>query len=449
MNKKKRREEEAQKEKAKQARRKAYENSPTAKKEKEQARVEYAKYVLQRSKSGSRNPSETLKSLYEGKKVDLPTTSWLNDYKYMLSEEKGATREALYRLLSRCVDRNVNFSRGRMTGHRSFANALKGLAYFHEFWIRPVEEWKPTSHNVFRQFNSLARHLFAKYHVPVFMDEAFYTGNAIHQDWFIHLGSGGNIRTAPKLPIPLTKKSAHHMMLAPDDYDIPAAIRWGQIRAMGGDERLIRAYLKTRMGTNFTNDAFWSSVIQWFMTNPMLDTNMYAPLVDYIHNQRFIASVPTTNGPLVPPQPNMSMKKRDVDATIKAMEEWHKRTGREQRAANVKCWNSSGIPEFHYQEGGDRLFTIMELLSANELKKEGAAMSHCVGSYATSCLSGRISIWSLRENGERLLTIEVDNSIKTIRQARGRFNEKPTHKAHSIMSRWATSASLSISRWLI
>jgi hypothetical protein len=455
--KKSKKEQKLKRERLRNEREEARRNSPTAQKERKIRQKLHAVQILAQSKAGTRNPKEAIKALYNGEKIYIPTSSPLHGYQTMFSimeHRNKADKNALFHILCHCENQGVSFYDTQRQGGRSFSNALIGLATFHDFWLRPLEDWEPPSYNIHKQFSSLVRHLLAKYDVPLFMDDAFYTNNSAHQDWFIHIGTGNNIRTATNLPIPLTKAMAHHFLQAPNDFDVMAAIRWGQVIAMGGDERLVRAFLQTRIGTSFVNNDFWASVIQWFMENPMLDTAQYAPIIDWINHQKYTPSVPNPdeNGPrMLPAQPNISMKKRSVDATIKAMEEWHKQTGRARRGAE-KYWEGSGIPEFHYEEGehNKKIYTITELLTAKELQEEGAAMLHCVGSYSHSCATGRVSIWSMKEGyGTRMLTIEVDNATKVIRQARGKYNEKPKGKAGDIMNRWAMSAGLNISRWLI
>ena len=49
---------------------------------------------------------------------------------------------------------------------------------------------------------------------------------------------------------------------------------------------------------------------------------------------------------------------------------------------------------------------------------------------------GNSFIWSIKENGSRKITIEI-NSRKEIIQARGRFNRVPTEAEKSIIKRWA------------
>ena len=91
---------------------------------------------------------------------------------------------------------------------------IAALANHHESWIRSVETWQVKKHNRDRQFSELARHLLAAYEVPLFMDRVWFNGNVVHQNWFKHIGTGQNIRTAPDIPIPLTKKMAHHFLKA-------------------------------------------------------------------------------------------------------------------------------------------------------------------------------------------------------------------------------------------
>lgn len=452
---KQKREQKLKKESERENRARLAKNSLAYRKAKEEAELKRQVELLAKAKAGTRNPKETLKALFRGEQVSLPSTSPLRNYQEIFrdSRRSNGEREALFQILSHALDQGCDFcDRPRL---RHFHNAMLGMAAFRDRWVRKLEDWKPQSHNTYRQFSSLFRHLFAKYPVPQFFDNAWFHGNITHQQWFMHVGLGNNIRTAANLPLPLTSKMAHHMMQAPNDYDILAAIRWGQIHALGGDERLVRSILASRIGTSFNNNDFWVTVIQWFMANPMLDTAQYAPIIDYLNHQRFVPSVlnpdPDSPARYVPAQPNLSMKKRSVDATIKAMEEWHKQTGRAKKASTVHAWEPSGVPPFYYEEGehNKKVYTIYELLSAEELKEEGQAMCHCVASYAHSCASGRVSIWSLSCQGQRLLTIEVDNQNRTIRQARGKYNVKPEFKANDVMNRWANQSGLSISRWLI
>lgn len=319
-------------------------------------------------------------------------------------------------------------------------------------WREPILAWKPRSHNPGKQFASLLRHLFTQYDVPLFMDKAWLTNNQIHQNWYKHLGAGNNIRTADGLPIKLTKKMAHNFLLAPETYPIEAALRRAQIMALGGDQRLSDAILDTRLITNFENDQFWLSVLQFFIRNPMLDPLWINPIVDYIWNQKFEDRLEFTEAGVAenigPAQPNFSMHARTVNSLIKQVEAWHGQLG---RTKSKQQWSKSRIKDFQFIEGQKesknmKVWRIYELLSSAHLTAEGRQLRHCVASYVHSCVSGSSSIWTMEvqteEGTSKLLTIEVRLGDLNIRQIRGFKNRFPNQKEREIIQRWASQESL-------
>ena len=316
-------------------------------------------------------------------------------------------------------------------------------------WIRPLDEWLPKTHNPDRQFSSLARHLWAVYDVPLFMDKAWLQGTVVQQRWFKHIGAGKNIRTADGLPAPLTKKMAHAFLGAPETYPIDAAFRWAQALALGGDERLADALRETRLAREFRDDEFWLSVIRFFVRNPMLDLVHVNPIVDYLWNQRYEPRVEFVDRgvarELGPAQPNLSMRGRTVATVLREVEQWHRQLGREGSGGRLQ-WRKSAFGDYRFVEGTEesrnmRIWRIQELLSSQELIAEGRRMHHCVASYAVSCHGGKCSIWSMNvetdEGIEPLLTIEVGHDTNEIRQVRGIRNRLSTEKEKDIIRRWA------------
>src|SRR4029077_4063924 len=213
----------------------------------------------------------------------------------------------------------------------TFVDGLLALARHARSWIRLPTGWKPLTHNARRQFSSLARHLFADWPVPTFMDSVWFSGNGRgavqQQEWFLHIGRGQNISTAD-LPLSYTKRMAHFFMQAPADLTVEAALRWGQIHGLGGSERLARAIIGTWLGTSFGHDDFWVTVLQFFIANPMLDLAHVGPIIDYIEQQRFVSQdvlvapgVVERNGPA---QPNFMMKGRTPASLLRQVEAWHR-----------------------------------------------------------------------------------------------------------------------------
>ena len=340
-------------------------------------------------------------------------------------------------------------------GHQAgntWTDALVALAHHWRDWIRPVEDWRPRTHNTRRQFASLARHLLAEYPVPIFMDSVWFMGSGAaalrRQHWYTHVASGHNLRTAD-VPIPLTKRMAHHFMLAPDHFTVDQALRWGQTLGLGGNFRLAEAIAATRLAEHFEHDDFWITVIRFFVENPMLDLAHVGPIIDYLQDQRFEQREEFQAAGVIqrlpPPQPNLTMKGRSPEALLRQVERWHHQLAHERVDLKAQ-WPLSGINGFDWIEGREgtpslRRWTIRELLTSRALVAEGRAMQHCVATYVRSCSRRVTSIWSLEmenhEGSQRVLTVEVRLPHKIICQARGKRNVLPDEKSRSILRRWA------------
>lgn len=331
----------------------------------------------------------------------------------------------------------------------SYVAAVCAMATHQYAWIRQPENWKPQTHNARRQLGALARHLFAKWPVPVFMDSVWLEGRGAaalrKQCWFIHLGQGRSIREAD-VPVTLTRTMAHQFLQAPPDVTVHEALRWAQVRALGGSARLFRAIAGTRLRDDFAHDEFWQTVLQFVASNRLLDPDRVGPMIDYIHSRKFEGDHP--------PEPGFSMKGRSVAALLERVEEWHQQLARVKRRKQSN-WKSSGFREWTFEEirpDERRKWSIHELLTTEELDDEGRSMRHCVATYDRSCASGRMSIWSLRRKDRmghwRILTVAVDNSSKRIVEARGQYNEPSPLDARQVLERWAGYAGLSVGQYL-
>ena len=317
---------------------------------------------------------------------------------------------------------------GRVEGN-TFVEALGALVRHSRAWQQSPSEWKPDSRNPRRQFAALVRFLLARYDVPSCLDSVWFGGwdqeAQRQQGWFVHVGSGQNIRTAD-LPLVLSKRMAHVFAEAPSELTATEALRWAQVVGQGGSEMLAQAVIATELGRNFAEESFWSTVVLFFVENPMLDPDMVGPIVDYINHQKF---VPTEEGE--PPQPNYTMKGRGAVKLLRQVEEWHERLARDNRQPGGS-WESSGISEFEWEDDKEEglRWTIRELTSKRELTLEGRAMNHCVASYISNCRRGSKSVWSMQVAdpegySARVLTIAVHNPSRNIVEARGRFNAVP------------------------
>ena len=146
---------------------------------------------------------------------------------------------------------------------------------------------------------------------------------------------------------------------------------------------------------------------------------------------------------------------RTIDAVLREVERWHDQMNRYRplRRQNLDkiTWEGDQIEDWIFEEhrGGDkpnRVWCFQQILCAKELLDEGRSQSHCVSSYIETCRRGQCSIWTMRDDGERALTIEIRD--KTIRQARGKRNRQPTFKEIQILKRFASEKNLTVGRWI-
>jgi hypothetical protein len=320
--------------------------------------------------------------------------------------------------------------------------------------VTALEKWEPKGKGKTAIFKSLIDHLMVKYPPPTFLYRVFYKTppNAFRGDLeqfgrlFKHLAQGGSLRKVvgtELIPTPLTKRMCHDFLNLPArTLNVVAGVRTVQVKTYGGSPSLRDALVRSQLGRFRRDEEFWDTAIQWFCNQAMLDSHRVGPMVDYIMFRRN-------------EDQSFSMKGRTALAMIRDMEEWHGILHR-LKGSPADVYEQSGLLEGTWitkktdrQTGFEikHTWTFKELTTAKELMQEGRSMRHCVYSYSRSVEEGRISIWSLRKDDERALTIEVDNRSETIRQVRGFGNRQANKAEASIVRKWAVKNRLSISAW--
>ncbi|MCC9609537.1 PcfJ domain-containing protein [Blastopirellula sp. JC732] len=371
-------------------------------------------------------------------------------------------------LISYLLRRKVRFLDGSpyypQYGQRAGNSALEALplivAYRHR-WIRPVESWEPTSHSPRRQFKSLMQHLFVRYgKLPAFLDKVWFGGFADRAELFrpiyLHAAAGLNLASCELMPFPYTKKMAHHFLAAPQNPSIEQALRWGEVKGMGGDDKLAHAVMNSRLTVDFRHHKFWNIVLQWLIRYREIDRGQVSSIIDYIQFQRFVPRFAMTGDErqeaIAAREPNFTMRGRTPQTLLRQVKRWHSNV-HETFLFGTLEWPPCGIAGMELLEesrnGEITAWTIHELLSSKALVQEGAAMNHCVATYADLCQQGESSIWSLqRETSQdktRMLTIEVRPYQRRICDYSGKFNREATSDELRILRHWANQAKLQLS----
>jgi len=350
--------------------------------------------------------------------------------------------------------------------HGKLIPMLLSLAQREGEWIRPLGSWKPDPEATGKeQYSSLLEHLFIKYPPPNFFKSVLQTrdGHASQEHaWYLHLGSGQSLRTAPGMRVVLSKREAHNVLRAPTHLSIYEALLWGKLETLGAEPVLIAEIMRTGYAYSFVGESRSdfrnrpveirpqiAALTRMFVRSPNADPNQIGPLIDFLDR----------TGDQAIRQYGPDLKNQTITSLTRGMEEWHEglyRMRAARREASVECaaWSPDrGIRPLYLPAGSDEpfcLWQLIELCCQEALSWEGRAMRHCVASYASRCASGSTSIWSLRtvspEGCHSVATIEVQrvNRSRSIVQARAVANARPDEPAMQMIKRWAERNSISI-----
>jgi hypothetical protein len=345
----------------------------------------------------------------------------------------------------------------KLLENQTYRGVVQGMSHLSAEHIRPIQDWEPRGKGCETLFRSLCDHLWAKYPMPSFLWSAFFEfsdglgdRNVSMRGVIRDIAAGGSLFTYSKegrFPVPLTRQMVHELMTkTPGDIPFTRALRRIQIKTAGGTPRFFQVWAGTRPGSAIgtqADEAFWATIIRWFSQHPMFDPNQVGPMIDYIAYRR--------NG-----EAGFSMKGRSPMAMLRGMKEWHGDLAK-IKAVNGAAYLPSGFKEFEWEKSGKEgttTWTIKEILSSKDLLTEGRELKHCVGSYSFRIEKQNVSIWSLSAkpqwcSEEKVATIEVINTNRSIVQARGKYNSEMSTESFQVMQRWAGENALSIrlGRW--
>lgn len=351
--------------------------------------------------------------------------------------------QAFVELLTACFEK-ADFVAPKCYRHaHKFLRGLVALSENKGYWLRSPFEWPGCGGGAYQQFASLAQHLMAKQAVPAFMANVWLGERSQtllqHQRLYKHLALGNHIRGA-HLPIKLNRDASAWFYKAPHHLCVFQAIRWSQIRSLGGDSDLASAIVSTCLGTSFKNDSFWQYFFKLLIAQQGLDTATVAPTVDFLHRHQVLD--PRQFRRLVPGSRYQTL--------VRLVAEFQKRNPKP-----ILSWKNSEIRGFRFvperqHEWASLQWSIEELTDSAQLIEEGRALRHCVASYATECSRGLTTIWSLRSVGslteQRRLTIEVDPRRNLICTALGFCNRPPEKEVRAVLEKWAAKEGLSIAK---
>lgn len=323
--------------------------------------------------------------------------------------------------------------------HRDLINHLR-----HVPWNRRAEDWRPRHRAVDPAAKELLRHLFAVYPVPAFMVRtAIENRGERHEALRLlrALGRGDSMRGRTPGYFSLwnpTRHMRHLFLRTPVFRTISDASMRATVRALGGDDALATALQDTYFFDNLypeKSDIVFA-LIRWLIrTGPFT-----ADVLDTLDNEIW---------ELRKEDPGWSPTGRSPRAMLAAVERRQREERRVVRSI-PEIFLASGLrpgawrlPVWGRPRGEE--WAMVEILTRKALIAEGAAMRHCIAGYAEDAAGPDTSIWSLRRDSRRRLTLLVRRDDLTddgserwrIIEASGTANRAPRPEELDILARWA------------
>jgi len=336
--------------------------------------------------------------------------------------------------------------------------------------VRDAGAWRPQmkTRDAARLRLAAARYLFARYAVAEHLEQVWIDCGGLERDeivlrkrWYIVAAGGGSLYREGAGAW-LSRKEVHAFLHPPPRLGFEAAIWQAIARSYSNDPGIVLRIARSRIAqTPFAQLGFWREVVRFFCAHPTTAEEM-DDLRDYL------ADCHRRN-------PEFGLKGRTLASLRRQMHEWHRDleaiarieiARRRAEAAQARArgqalareapsggrWPGAAITDWSWSPAAkDRSkreeYLVIQLRTAADLVAETRAMRHCVASYASKCIAGQASIWSLRRraagNTERLLTIELDRQYRAI-QVRGFANRTSRAEERKFLERWAKARGIDL-----
>lgn len=328
---------------------------------------------------------------------------------------------------------------------------------------------------------ALAKHVYGRYKVPYHLERIWYAvaeqhararkgdrANDNHQHWwdrrqqqagavlssferkrriawYVCAATGGSLHKQHCKDF-FTKRETHAFLTAPGQMTFVEALWYAVASSYTDDHGLRQRIMRSKVAREQVTP-FWKEAARFFIEHDTPFTEI-GPFVDFFQYRLNIDR-------------GYSLRGRTPQSLARARADWHRTLSR-VRDHGGGAWEGVAVPDYFIgrplPEGLPSLaeqqewvrkvtnseqYTIRQIRTGDALAEEGSAMRHCVYSYKDRCIRGTASIWSMRRNDRRLLTIEMNNEGDLV-QIRGVGNRLATDAEMAIIKRWARDAGLRI-----
>lgn len=366
-----------------------------------------------------------------------------------------------------------------------FANNLqnmqvaKAIMFFSPFWIRSPQTWKGGDEI------SFIKHIFTEYDVPQFLYKEWfqkeYTDNLFNRHyrdrnylrfewliWLIILGQGGSLKKASTFfQWRIPSGFQNYLNNLPFDLTPVEACIFAEVKRLGGNNidatRLLRdgGYVVNPMEQSDENYfKYWQDTVRWLIRHRNEISDEEADIIldwamhQYTESERAIREaevyredarqaneeqiIQNNQQPDRAELQLFSMKGRSVQRVLEHSNEYLRQ---KSLPWSEYTWKNHGW-DHTFDDSANSGWEIIELTTGKDLYREGQDLNHCVSGYAGRCVANVSAIFSLRQNGKRVITIEIQPFTKRIIQARGQRNRSADKKENDIITQWVNEVLL-------
>lgn len=377
-------------------------------------------------------------------------------------------RQEAERQRTQAYDATLRRARRAVRAAPDFEGALaEAVRGFENDIVRIRDDWRPKlkTRDEGRLRLAAARHLFARFPVcgaleRVWLDTTGLAGDEIRlrKRWYVAAARGGSLYRETEAGGWLTRKEVHRFLNPTGDPGFDEAV-WQAIARSYTDDlgvalRIARSRIVLRPRSEI---GFWREAVRLFCVEA-LPLERANDLVDYLVERRRRDRAFSLAGRTVASLERMMREWHEDLAAIARIEAARRRValnGRSwMRDAGDGRWEGSPLEDWCWRPNSreakalNEEYRVRQLRTAASLVDETRVMHHCVSTYASRCVSGQSSIWSLarrdsRRGEQRLLTIELDRQNRAV-QVRGLANRLPGAAELQVLSRWAKARGIAL-----
>lgn len=335
-------------------------------------------------------------------------------------------------------------------------SALIGMVIFSRYWIRwPADFWEDDYPADLRLVDKLGLHLFARHEIPPSLIGAWrgsYEWSSLSAQcicWYLLLAQGASQhKAAKKFDWDIGKKFTSCLFRVPADTPTERAPYVAECLRLGAPLEVAQRIAASEcfgIVDLFWNGSareqraktFWQGYVLWITRHLNEIEEADIDVIWHWSYHRFIEAERI--------EEEFSMTGRSSARVLEEARDYIRQIRVGWRVTENLAWNAKGW-NWNWEDPDKDdapVWTISELTSSDELREEGKALHHCVGSYSRACAENRAAIFSMRCQDWRVATIEIRVHNREIAQARGSCNRALTPREQSVLKMWHSEKLLS------